>query len=116
MTRMTPLTLTKLFARYSEDAQFQLWNRGRVQDVRFVYACENGTVWKFTPKAWWQFVTTVIRNHGRHYFFFSNAMSSRPRHIIKGADNVFYSSDDKMRCVNPLDWSIDNWINELAQQ
>jgi hypothetical protein len=113
---MRPEELTKVFARYSEDAQFQLWTKGRLENVRFVYACENGTIWKFTPKAWWQSVTKAIRNRGCHDFGLSNAMCNRPRHIIKGANNTFYSSDNKKRCVNPLYWSIENWTEELIGQ
>jgi hypothetical protein len=80
-----------------------------------VYACEYGVIWKFTPKAWWQAVTHAIRNQGSHDFLLSNAMRSRPQHIIRGLDNVFYSSDDRMRCVNPLNWNIENWTNELTR-
>src|ERR1700722_14910956 len=94
-TLMSPEELTRIFARFYEDAQFQEWNKERDQELRFVYACENGTVWKFTPKAWWQFVTKTIRNRGCHDLFLSNAMSNRPKHIIRGADNNFYSSDNK---------------------
>jgi hypothetical protein len=112
---MTSAEVTKLFARSSEDAQFELWNKGDAQEVRFVYACELGMIWKFTPKAWWLIVTKAIRNRGCHDFFLSKAMSTRPRHIIRGDDNKFYSCDSKMRCVNPLDWTIENWTNELAR-
>jgi hypothetical protein len=111
---MTPEELTKLFARYYEDAQFQLWNKGKAQEPRFVYACENGTVWKFTPREWWQTVTKAIRDQGCHKFFASKPLISCPRHIIKGADNNFYSSDITVRCVNPQDWKIENWTNELG--
>lgn len=112
---MTSEKLKRLFARCVDDAQFKLWNKGKPQGVRFVYACEFGVVWKFTPKAWWQFVTKAIRNHGAHEFLLSSAMRSRPKHIIKGLDNIFYSSDDTMRCVNPLNWNIENWTDELTR-
>jgi hypothetical protein len=112
---MTSEELKKLFVRYSEDAQFEIWNKGRVQEVRFVYACQNGTIWKFTPKEWWQFVTKAVRNHGGHHLLLSKAMCNRPRHIIRGADNKFYSSNREMRCVNPLDWTVENWISELTR-
>jgi hypothetical protein len=51
---MTPEKLRNLFARCVEDVQFQIWNKEKLQEVRFVYACEFGVIWKFTPKAWWQ--------------------------------------------------------------
>ena len=111
---MTSAELKKLFGNYAEDAQFQNWSAAEAPGIRFVYACEYGTFWKFTPKAWWQFVTRVVRNNGRHDFFLSKAMHSRPRHIIKGEDNQFYSSDLRMRCVNPLDWTLLDWTNELT--
>src|ERR1700730_17190560 len=101
---MTQEKLKKLFAHFIEDAQFQTWNAGKIQGVQFVYACEQGTIWKFTPRAWWQSITKAIRNQGRHDFFLSKALCHRPRHIIKGGDGKFYSSDTRMRCVNPLDW------------
>jgi hypothetical protein len=110
---MTSEELKKLFARYFEDAQFQIWNKGKTQEMKFVYACENGLFWKFTPEEWWRFVTKVIRNHGCHVFSQSNALRSRPNHIVKGGDNKYYSSDTKMRCVNPLDWTVENWTDEL---
>lgn len=111
---MTSKELTKLFERYVEDEQFRLWDQGSVRELRFVYACQNGSVWKFTPKAWWQFVTKAIRDKGSHNFLMSNALHRRPNHIISGSGRKFYSSDSEMRCVNPLDWTIENWTNELT--
>src|ERR1700680_1469464 len=110
---MTSEELKKLFGHYAEDAQFQNWSNGKVPGMRFVYACEYGTIWKFTPKAWWQFVRRVVCNRGCHDFFLSKALRSRPRHLTKGEDNRFYSSDLGMRCVNPLDWTLQDWTNEL---
>jgi hypothetical protein len=81
--------------------------------MRFVYACEFGTIWKFKPKEWWQFVTRAVRNNGGHDFVLSAALRSRPRHIAKGEDNKFYSTDSRVRCVNPLDWTLLDWTNEL---
>jgi hypothetical protein len=112
---MTSQELTKLFAQYSEDAQFQMWIKGKPQEMKFVYACENGAFWKFTPKEWWRLVTKAIRNQGCHSFFLSKALRSRPNHIVRGDDTKFYSSDIKVRCVNPLDWTAENWIAELIQ-
>jgi hypothetical protein len=110
---MTSAELKKLFGHYAEDAQFQNWSKRESPRMRFVYACEHGMIWKFTPKAWWQFVTRAVRNHGCHDFFLSKALRSRPKYIIKGADNKFYSSDLTMRCVNPLDWTLQDWTKEL---
>src|ERR1700733_18377 len=53
---MTSEKFNKLFGQFAEEAQFQLW-KGEAAAVRFVYACEYGTIWKFTPKEWWRLVT-----------------------------------------------------------
>jgi hypothetical protein len=111
---MTSEELRKLFQCCVEDAQFHLWDKGKVRGSRFVYACQNGAVWKFTRKGWWQFVTKTIRNQGAHRFLISNALLRRPSHIINGHDGKFYSSDSEMRCVNPWDWTLENWTNELT--
>jgi hypothetical protein len=103
---MTSEELNKLFKQYSEDAQFQNWSKGEAAGMRFVYACEYGTIWKFTPKAWWQFVKQVVRNNGCHDLFLSKALRRRPKHLVKGEDNKFYSSDRAMLCMNPLDWTL----------
>ena len=110
---MTSVELRKLFGHYAEDTQFETWSKREAPGMRFVYACEHGEIWKFTPKAWWQFVTRVICNHGCHAFFLSKALHRRPKYIIKGEDNKFYSSDFRMRCLNPLDWTLQDWTNEL---
>jgi hypothetical protein len=110
---MTSEALKKIFGQIAQDAQFQNWSNGEVPGMQFVYACEFGTIWKFTPKAWWLFVTRAVRNKGGHDLFLSKALRSRPRHIVKGEDNKFYSSDGRMRCVNPLDWTLLDWTNEL---
>jgi hypothetical protein len=112
---MTQEKLKKLFARFTEDAQFETWNAGKTPGVRFVYACEYGTIWKFTPKAWWQSITKAIRNQGSHDFTLSTALCRRPRHIYKGSDKQFHSSDQEMRCVNPADWTVEDWTNELMR-
>lgn len=112
---MTQEKLKKLFARFSDDAQFETWNAGKIPGVRFVYACEYGTIWKFTPRAWWQSMTKAIRNQGSHDFTLSTALCHRPRHIVKGSDNKFHSSDKELRCVNPEDWTVEDWTNELMR-
>src|SRR5438132_1207402 len=109
MSQMTSAELKKVFEQYTDDAQFQRWNKGEDSGVQFVYACEYGTVWKFTPKAWWHVVTSAVRNNGSHDFILSKALRSRPRHIIKGEDNAYHSSNPTMRCVNPLDWTLLDW-------
>ena len=112
---MTSHELNRLFMQVAEDARFRLWNEKRSQAVRYFYACEHGEVWKFTPKAWWQLVTKTILNGGRHDFFLSKALGHRPTHIVKGEDKEFYSSDRSLRCINPLDWTVENWTDELAR-
>jgi hypothetical protein len=111
---MTSEQLKKLFTYYAEETQFQNWNNG-ASEVRFVYACEYGTIWKFTPKEWWQFVRKAVGNQGNHEFLLSRALKNRPRHITKGDDRGIFSSDSRMRCVNPLDWTLQDWTNELSR-
>jgi hypothetical protein len=110
---MTSKEIKRLFGHYADDARFQDWSKGEAPGMQFVYACEYGTIWKFTPKEWWQLVGKAVRSNGCHDFFISKALRSRPRHIVKGEDNKFYSSDLRMRCVNPLDWTLLDWTNEL---
>jgi hypothetical protein len=110
---MTSVELKKLFAYCVEEAQFQNWSKG-APEVRFVYACEYGTIWKFTPKEWWRFVNKALCNRGNHDFLLSRALRNRPRHITRDGDHKIYSSDSRMRCVNPLDWTVEDWANELA--
>ena len=111
---MTSEALKKLVGKYVEDAQFQAWSEREEAGLQFVYACEYGTIWKFTPKAWWQFVTRAVRNNGCHDLFLSKALRRRPNHIIKDDNNKFSSSERRIRCVNPLDWTLLDWTNELT--
>ena len=106
--------LYKLFARCAEDAQFQLRTKAK-PEIRFVYACEYGTIWKFTPKEWWRFVTKTVRNDGNPEFLLSKALYRRPKHIKEAMDHVISSSDHRIRCVNPLDWTLEDWAKELIQ-
>jgi hypothetical protein len=110
---MTSEELKRLFGNYAENAQFESWRKRESSGLRFVYACEFGTFWKFTPKEWWQFVTRTVRNNGGHDLVLSKALRSRPRHLIKGEDKKFYSTDSRVRCVNPLNWTFQDWTTEL---
>ncbi len=110
---MTSKELNKIFDNYAEDARFRSWSKGEAPGMKSVYACEYGTIWKFTPKEWWKCVTRVVRNNGGHDFLLSAALRSRPKHIVKGEGNKFYSTDSRVRCVNPLDWTLLDWTNEL---
>jgi hypothetical protein len=109
---MTSLELRKLFLHHAEEAQFKNWNKG-ASEVRFVYACEYGTIWKFTPKEWWQFVRKAVGNYGIHEFMLSTALRNRPSFIKMGGDRKISSSESGIRCVNPLDWTIEDWTSEL---
>jgi hypothetical protein len=112
---MTSNELGKLMAQHAENSRFEDWNSGRKEMPRFIYACEYGTFWKFTPREWWQMVTKIVGNQGSHEFLLSKA-SRRPRYILKGKDGGFYSTDPVMRCVNPIDWTLEDWKRELAEQ
>src|ERR1700722_4246346 len=111
---MTSLELRKLFLHHAEEAQFKNWNKG-ASGVRFVYACEYGTIWKFTPKEWWQTVRKAVGNQGSHEFLLSAALRNRPKFITKDDDRKISSSDSKIRCVNPSDWTLQDWTNELTR-
>ncbi len=110
---MTTEQIIKTFATGAEDARFRDWDQGRTIQWRFVYLCEFGTIWKFGPKEWWQFVIRTIRNNGAYDLPLSRALRGRPKHISKGVDRKCYSADDTVRCVNPLDWTVKDWKNEL---
>ena len=111
---MTSEQLKKLFAYYAEEAQFQNWNNGAVK-IQFVYACEYGTIWKFTPKEWWLTVRKAIGNQGSHEFLLSAALRKRPKFITKGEDRKISSSDSNIHCVNTSDWTLQDWTNELTR-
>jgi hypothetical protein len=116
---MTSLELRKLFAYHAEEAEYRNWSQG-AREVKSVFACEYGTIWKFTPKEWWQFVKKAIGNQGSHDFLLSRALLKRPKHIqivgtAKRGNRKIFSSDNKLRCVNPLDWTIEDWNNEMMR-
>jgi hypothetical protein len=86
-----------------------------------VYACEYGTIWRFTPREWWLFVRKTICNQGKRESLLSRALRSRPNHIqiasaAMGGDRKISSHDARMRCVNPLDWTVEDWSNELIRR
>lgn len=82
--------------------------------MQFIYACEYSTFWKFTPKEWWLFTTNAIRNNGFYDLPLSRALRCRPKLVQKGEDGKFHSLDIAFRCVNPLDWTVEDWKNELT--
>ena len=106
--------LNRVFADYAEDMQFQDWITRVAAPFRFVYACEYGTIWKFTPKEWWQFVTKTVRNNCTYDLPLSRALGNRPRHITPGPDGRLRSSDETVRCVNLPEWTASDWENELS--
>lgn len=110
---MTTDQVFKILAADAEDARFRTWDQSRTIRWRFVYLCEYGTIWRFGPKEWWQFVTGTVRNNGAYDLPLSSALRSRPRHISKGDDRKYYSSDNAVRCVSALEWTTDDWKNEL---
>jgi hypothetical protein len=116
LDRMTSEELKKLFAHCVEEARFAEWKKARPSEVQFVYACEYRTIWKFTPKEWWQFASKTVLNSVRHDLPMSRALRARPRYIVKGEASQFYSSDIRMRCVNVRSWTLQDWANELTRQ
>jgi hypothetical protein len=110
---MTIEKILKIFAADAEDARFRDWAQGRRIQWRFVYLCEYGTIWRFESREWWRFVRRTIRNNGAYDIPLSRSLRNRPKHISKGVDDKWYSSDNTVRCVNPLDWTVEDWKNEL---
>jgi hypothetical protein len=110
---MTTEQIIKILGTGAEDARFRDWDQGRTLEWRFVYLCEYGTIWRFGPQEWWRFVIRTIRNNGAYDLPLSRALRIRPKHIFKGEDHKCYSSDNSVRCVNPLDWTVEDWKNEL---
>jgi hypothetical protein len=113
---MTTDQIIKIFAADAEDARFRDWDRERTAKWRFVYLCEYGTIWRFTPKEWWRFVPRTILNNGAYDLPLSSALRSRPKHIFRNEDHKCNSSDNTVRCVNPLDWTLEDWKNELTDE
>ena len=111
---MTQVELNQILAHFAEDIGFQNWNMRQRPGVRFIYAYEYGTVWKFTPKEWWRFVTKTTNNSGSYDLPLSRALRARPRQIIKGEGGKLYSADNTRRCVNLLDWTLEDWKDELV--
>jgi hypothetical protein len=108
------LGLNKLFDAHTEDARFDDWNKGRRPEFLLVYVCEYGTLWKFTAREWWLFATQASRNNGSYDLPMSRALRRCPKGIMKGEDGKFHSSDNTLRCVNPLDWTVGDWKRELS--
>lgn len=111
---MARLELNKGLDHYAEELRFQDWSTRQRPGVRFIYTCEYETFWKFTPKEWWRFVTRVIRNDGLYDLPVSAELHGRPRHVIRGTDGKYCSSDNARRCVNLLDWTLEDWKGELV--
>ena len=110
---MTTDKIFEILASAAEDARFRGWEQGRTHQYRFVYLCEYGTIWRFTPKEWWRFVIRTIRNNGTYDLPLSKALRTRPKHITEGEHHKCCSSDNGVRCVNPLDWTVEEWKSEL---
>lgn len=108
--------LNRVFADYAEDMQFQDWITRVAAPFRFVYACEYGTIWKFTPREWWQFVSRTVRNHGNYDLPLSRALGNRPRHISFSPEGRMSSTDGTVRCVNLTGWTESDWQSELGRR
>jgi len=111
---MTQEELNQILANVAEDIRFQNWNKRQRPEVRLIYVCEYATLWKFTPKEWWRFVTKTNQNGGAYDLSRLRELRSRPRQIIKGEGGKLCSSDPTMRCLNLLDWTLEDWKHEMA--
>jgi len=110
---MSPHALTRLLINFAEEARYRAWTQGRGSDVSVVFAHQYGTFWRFTPLEWWRFVTAVIEAKGSYDLPLSKALAARPRQIRRDPGGEFYSSDARVRCVNLIDRSLDEWKSEL---
>jgi len=111
---MTQVELNQMLAHFADNTVFQNWNKRQLPGVRFIYASEYTTFWKFTPKEWWRFVTKTNQNGGSYDLPLSRALHGRPRQIIKGEGNILHSSDYTRRYVNLLDWKPQDWKDEFV--
>jgi hypothetical protein len=112
---MTSIKLHKIIIQYQQNISFELWISRQTRRPTYIYACEFGTVWKFTAKEWWQEVMQIIHNNGEHEFPLSKALRRRPRSIrecVAGQD----AANSNIRCVNPKDWTLDDWKRELLER
>jgi hypothetical protein len=103
--------LTKTFARFAEDAEFRRWNEERTLECRFVYVCQDSSVWKFTLEEWWKFVTKAIRNKGAYSLPSANTIQAPGKRIADVENGV--SCDNTIRYVNLNCWTLSNWTDEL---
>ena len=110
---MTAQQLNKLFSDAAADASFQRWSEQRRPSFRLVFACEYGTLWKFTTKEWWRFATKTVQNNGSFDLPLCKAIRANPRQVIRGADGKIYAVDESIRCVNLRDWTLADWKSEI---
>jgi len=104
--------LTETFARFAEEAEFQQWNEGRTLECRFVYVCQDSSVWKFTLEEWWKVVTRTIRANGLYNLPLTKQLQGRCKKIAVAENGV--SCDNTIRCVNVDRWRLTNWTDEPA--
>jgi len=104
-------TLTETFARFAEDAEFRNWNEGRTPECRFIYVCQDGSVWTFKPEEWWRFVTKAIRDNGVYNLPLTKQSQVRPKNMSDLEHGVF--RNNTIRCVNLNRWTVTDWTEEL---
>ena len=101
-------TLAQTFARYAEDAEFREWNESRPARYRLVYVHQDDNVWKFSREDWWKFVNRTIRNKGTYSLPLSKHL---PNGLKKSMDSC---ESNAVRNVHLLDWTLDDWKDELS--
>jgi len=105
-------TIAETFARFADDAEYVAWER-QEPAFRLVYACRDGSVWKFTPEEWWRFVRSL--KEGKPVILpNSHIMARCPNFLFKVGYEEFCSNDKTVRCVNLLGWTSSDWKKELA--
>lgn len=112
---MTPSKLNKVIIQYQQNISFEQWLSRQTHPPIYVYACEFGTVWKFTSKEWWQEVIRIIHNKGEHEFPLGKALRRLPKAIRACEDGTFDATNKNIRCVHPKDWNLDDWKRELLE-
>lgn len=113
---MTSTELNRIIIRYQQNLSFEDWISRQTRRPTCIYVCEFGTIWKFTSKEWWQEVIRIVQNDGEHEFTLFKALHRRPKSIREREDGSFDSINSNVRCINPKDWTLDEWKHELIDR
>lgn len=84
--------------------------------TRRVYATQYGVIWSFSLQEWLAFVEKTITNDGEYDLDKGGRqVATRPVALFRSARLGFESTRSDVRCVRPLDWSMEDWIDERKE-